>query len=138
MKKLLSIILTLTFCLAAFSALAPTVAAKSGTISESEVNELVVKARDLMMVRYGYYDQKYFDHESYERRTVHLSEYNIDVTYRPVLESALPGGSYAAVCELANEISLSVARKLPANSSADKYPWKIVFSMSYGSEAIVP
>ena len=104
MKKFLSIILALTFCLAAFSAMAPMTSAKSNTISENEVKELVVKARDLMMVRYGYYDQKYFDHESDERRTVHLSEYNIDVTYRPVLESALPGGSYAAVCELANEI----------------------------------
>ena len=104
MKKFLSFILALTFCLAAFSAMAPMTSAKSNTISENEVKELVVKARDLMMVRYGYYDQKYFDHESDERRTVHLSEYNIDVTYRPVLESALPGGSYAAVCELANEI----------------------------------
>ncbi len=103
MKKFLSIILALTFCFAAFSATAPTASAKSETISENEVKELVVKARDLMMVRYGYYDQKYFDHESDERRTVHLPEYNIDVTYRPVLESALPGGSYAAVCELANE-----------------------------------
>ena len=103
MKKFLSIILALTLCFAAFSAFAPSISAKSGTISESEVKELVVKARDLMRVRYGYYDQKYFDHESDERRTVHLSEYNIDVTYRPVLESALPGGSYAAVCELANE-----------------------------------
>ena len=103
MKKFLSIILALTFCLAAFSAMAPMTSAKSNTISENEVKELVVKARDLMMVRYGYYDQKYFDHNSEERRTVHLPEYNIDVTYRPVLESALPGGSYAAVCELANE-----------------------------------
>ena len=103
MKKLMSTILVLTFVLAALSALAPSVSAKSETISENEVKELVVKARDLMMVRYGYYDQKYFDHESDERRTVHLPEYNIDVTYRPVLESALPGGSYAAVCELANE-----------------------------------
>ena len=100
MKKFLSIILALTFCLAAFSAMAPMTSAKSNTISENEVKELVVKARDLMMVRYGYYDQKYFDHESDERRTVHLSEYNIDVTYRPVLESALPGGSYAAVCQV--------------------------------------
>ncbi len=103
MKKFFSIILALTFCLAAFSAMAPMTSAKSNTISENEVKELVVKARDLMMVRYGYYDQKYFDHNSEERRTVHLPEYNIDVTYRPVLESALPGGSYAAVCELANE-----------------------------------
>lgn len=103
MKKLLSTILVLAFTLAALSTLTPMAAAKSNTISENEVKELVVKARDLMMVRYGYYDQKYFDHESDERRTVHLSEYNIDVTYRPVLESALPGGSYAAVCELANE-----------------------------------
>ena len=103
MKKFLSVILALTFCFAAFSATATTASAKSETISENEVKELVVKARDLMMVRYGYYDQKYFDHESDERRTVHLPEYNIDVTYRPVLESALPGGSYAAVCELANE-----------------------------------
>ena len=80
MKKLLSIILSLTFCLAAFAAMAPMTSAKSNTMSENEVKELVVKARDLMMVRYGYYDQKYFDHESDERRTVHLSEYNIDVT----------------------------------------------------------
>ena len=104
MKKLMSTILVLAFVFAALSALAPSISAKSATISESEVKELVKNARQLMSVRYGYYDQKYFDHNSEERRTVHLPEYNIDVTYRPVLESALPGGSYAAVCELANKI----------------------------------
>lgn len=103
MKKLMSTILVLAFVLAALSTLTPLTSAKSNTISENEVKELVVKARELMRVRYGYYDQKYFDHNSEERRTVHLPEQNIDVTYRPVLESALPGGSYAAVCELANE-----------------------------------
>ena len=104
MKKLISTILVLAFVLAALSAIAPSISAKSATISEREAKELVEKAGQLFRARVGGYNNKYFDTISDERKTVHFPEYNIDVTYCPVLESALPGGSYAAVCKLANEI----------------------------------
>ncbi|MBQ8258001.1 MAG: hypothetical protein IJY97_00415 [Clostridia bacterium] len=104
MKKLLSTILVLAFVLAALSAIAPSISAKSATISEREAKELVEKAGQLFRARVGGYNNKYFDTNSDERKTVHFPEYNIDVTYRPVLESALPGGSYAAMCALANEV----------------------------------
>lgn len=104
MKKLMSTILVLAFVLAALSAIAPSVSAKSETISESEAKALVVKAGQLFRARVGGYNNKYFDTNSDERKTVHFPEYNIDVTYRPVLEAELPGGSYAAMCALANEV----------------------------------
>ncbi len=104
MKKLISMILVLAFVLAALSAIAPSISAKSATISEREARELVEKAGQLFRARVGGYNNKYFDTNSDERRTVHLPEYNIDVTYRPVLEATLPGGSYAAMCALANEV----------------------------------
>lgn len=83
MKKLLSTILVLAFVLAALSALTPMASAKSATISEREVKELVEKAGQLFRARVGGYNNKYFDTNSDERKTVHFPEYNIDVTYRP-------------------------------------------------------
>ena len=102
MKKLLSIILTLTFCLAAFSALAPSVSAKSETISESEAKELIVKAEEFCRnVRGGYAHI----HENSD-------EYRIDVDYGgkypeyyyKVIEENLPGGSYKKMCEYVETI----------------------------------
>ncbi len=104
MKKLISTILVLAFVLAALSAIVPSVSAKSATISERDAKELVVKAGQLFRARVSGYNNKYFDTNSDERKTVHFPEYNIDVTYRPVLEAKLPGGSYAAMCALANEV----------------------------------
>ena len=102
MKKLLSIILALTFCLAAFSALAPTASAKSATISESEAKELIVKAEEFCRnVRGGYAHI----HENSD-------EYRIDVDYGgkypeyyyKVIEENLPGGSYKKMCEYVETI----------------------------------
>ena len=105
MKKFLSIILALTFCLAAFSALVPTASAKDATISQKEAEELVIKASEFFYdARVEGYNEEIVDRKSEDRRKVHLSEYNIDVTYLPVYESKLPGGSYAAMCALANEV----------------------------------
>ena len=105
MKKLLSIILALTFCLAAFSALAPSVSAKAATISRKEAEELVIKASEFFYdARVEGYNDEMVDRKSEDRRKVHLPEYNIDVTYLPVYESKLPGGSYAAMCEIAKTI----------------------------------
>ena len=104
MKKLLSIILTLTFCLAAFSALAPMAAAKSETISESEAKELVVKAYEFCCnVRSDAINV----HETSD-------EYRIEVKfgdqawecehYWLAKEDNLPGGSYEKMCEYAETI----------------------------------
>ena len=71
MKKLLSIILTLTFCLAAFSAIVTIASAADATISESEAKELIVKAEEFCRnVRGGYAHI----HENSD-------EYRIDVDY---------------------------------------------------------
>ena len=107
MKKLLSIILALTFCLAAFSVLAPTVAAKSGTISESEAKKLIAKA-------YKFYcdakvcswtdNEKLIDYQSEDVRKIYNSELDRTLYYYPIYESHLPGGSYSAMRDLVKEI----------------------------------
>lgn len=104
MKKFLSIILALTFCFAAFSAMAPTSAAKSETISESEAKELIVKAYDFCMnVR----ADEINGHEISD-------EYRIEVKfgdqawecehYWLAKEDNLPGGSYEKMCDYAETI----------------------------------
>ena len=105
MKKLLSIILILTFTLPVLSTLAPTSAAKSGTISESEARKLVEQASDFFYdARVAGYNEDYLDHKSEDRRKVYYPEYDLNVTYLPLYETILPGGSYSAMCELARTI----------------------------------
>ena len=125
MKKFFSIILALTFCLAAFSAMAPTVAAKSGTISESEAKELIVKAEEFCRnVRGGYAHI----HENSD-------EYKIDVDYGgkypehyyKVIEENLPGGSYEKMCEYVETIyTKDIAPKAYA------YKWTYIVNPSDG------
>lgn len=125
MKKFLSIILALTFCLAAFSAMAPTVAAKSATISESEAKELIVKAEEFCRnVRGGYAHI----HENSD-------EYRIDVDYGgkypeyyyKVIEENLPGGSYKKMCEYVETIyTKDIAPKAYA------YKWTYIVNPSDG------
>lgn len=104
MKKLLSIILALTFCLAAFSALAPTISAKSGTISESEAKELIVKAYEFCRnVRAG--AAHIHEHsDEYEIVLKYGEDYRYWETYWQVIEENLPGGSYEKMCEYVETI----------------------------------
>ena len=105
MKKLLSIILILTFTLPVLSTLAPMVAAKGATISESEARKLVEQASDFFYdARVEGYNEDYLDHKSEDRRKVYYPEYDLNVTYLPLYETILPGGSYSAMCELARTI----------------------------------
>ena len=105
MKKLMSTILVLAFILAALSTLAPLTSAKSATISESEARELVVQASDFFYdARVEGYNEDFVDRKSEDRRRVHYPEYDLNVTYLPVYETKLPGGSYSAMCELAKTI----------------------------------
>ncbi|MBQ1194992.1 MAG: hypothetical protein IIX44_01985 [Clostridia bacterium] len=105
MKKLMSTILVFAFILAALSALAPSISAKSATISESEARELVVQASDFFYdTRVEGYNEDFVDRKSEDRRKVHYPEYDLNVTYLPVYETKLPGGSYSAMCELAKTI----------------------------------
>jgi hypothetical protein len=125
MKKLLSIILALTFCLAAFSALAPSVSAADATISESEAKELIVKAEEFCRnVRGGYAHI----HENSD-------EYRIDVDYGgkypeyyyKVIEENLPGGSYEKMCEYVETIyTKDIAPKAYA------YKWTYIVNPSDG------
>lgn len=104
MKKFLSFILALTFCFAAFSTLAPSISAKSATISEREAKELIVKAYEFCMnVRADAINVREIS-----------DEYRIDVKYGEKIseiesywrakEENLPGGSYEKMCEYAETI----------------------------------
>ena len=104
MKKLLSIILVLTFCLAAFSALAPTVAAKSGTISESEAKELIVKAYEFCRNVRGGFAHIHENSSEYEIEVKYGEDYRDWETYWQVIEENLPGGSYEKMCEYVETI----------------------------------
>ena len=105
MKKLMSTILVLAFVLAALSTLAPMAAAKSNTISESEARKLVEQASDFFYdARVEGYNEDLVDHKSEDRRRVYYPEYDLNVTYLPLYETMLPGGSYSAMCELARTI----------------------------------
>ena len=102
MKKFLSVILALTFCLAAFSALAPTVAAKSETISESEAKELIVKAYEFSRdVRNNH--ARYIEFSDDKRIELELDN-GRKVSYWIVNEEKLPGGSYEKMCDYTETI----------------------------------
>ena len=139
MKKLLSIILTLTFCLAAFSALAPSASAADATISESEAKELIVKAEEFCRnVRGGYAHI----HENSD-------EYRIDVDYGgkypeyyyKVIEENLPGGSYEKMCEYVETIytkeaaPMAYAYKLTGRVHPSEEMWDELYPLFYRNEA---
>lgn len=118
MKKVLSTILVLAFVLAALSTLAPLTSAKSATISESEARELVVQASDFFYdARVEGYNEDIVDHKSEDHHKVYYPEYDYNVTYWPVYETALPGGSYSAMCEIAKQI-------YSEDIASDSYNWK--------------
>ena len=102
MKKFLSFILALTFCFAAFSAFAPSISAKSETISESEAKDLIVKAYDFCMnVRAGRAD---ILERSKKIELVYGENVWEKEHYWQVKEENLPGGSYEKMCEYVETI----------------------------------
>lgn len=104
MKKFLSIILALTFCLAAFSALAPTSAAKSETISESEAKELVVKAYEFCRNVRSDAINVHETSDEYRIEVKYGEKYSERKYYWLVKEENLSGGSYEKMCEYAESI----------------------------------
>ncbi len=104
MKKFLSIILALTFCLAAFSALAPFTSAKSATISESEAKELIVKAYEFCRNVRGGYAHIHENSNEYEIVLKYGEDYRDWEYYWQVIEDNLPGGSYEKMCEYVETI----------------------------------
>ena len=107
MKKFLSIILALTFCFAAFSALSPLTSAKSATISESEAKELVAKAYKFYcdaIVDSWIDNCNLVDYQSDDILKIYNSELDRTLRYYPINESELPGGSYSAMLEAVKEI----------------------------------
>ena len=104
MKKFLSIILALTFCLAAFSALVPTVSAKSGTISESEAKELVVKAYEFCRNVRSDAINVHETSDEYRIEVKYGEKYSERKYYWLVKEENLSGGSYEKMCEYAESI----------------------------------
>ena len=107
MKKFLSVILALAFCLAAFSALAPSASAESETISESEAKDLIVKAYKFYCdakVNSWIDNENLVDYQSEDTREIYNSELDRTLYYNPIHESKLPGGSYSAMLEVVKEI----------------------------------
>ena len=104
MKKLLSIILILAFALPALSTLAPMAAAKSGTISESEAKELIVKAYEFCRNVRGGFAHIHENSSEYEIEVKYGEDYRDWETYWQVIEENLPGGSYEKMCEYVETI----------------------------------
>ena len=107
MKKFLSIILALTLCFAAFSALVPIASAADATISESEAERLVDAAYDAYYVLINYEDLFYCEEDA-PWPTYKLSRKD-DVTgrtiyYMEILDSVLPGGSYEGFLKYVDSI----------------------------------
>ena len=141
MKKFLSIILALTFCLAAFSALAPTSAAKSGTISESEAKDLIVKAYEFCRnVRAGY-AHIHENSSEYEIKVKYGEDYRDWETYWQVIEENLPGGSYEKMCEYAKTIytkdaaPVAYAFKLTGRVLPSEEMWGELYPLFYRNAA---
>ena len=141
MKKLLSIILTLTFCLAAFSVLAPTVAAKSETISESEAKELIVKAYEFCRNVRGGYAHIHENSGKYEYRIEVDYGGKYPEYYYKVIEENLPGGSYEKMCEYAETIYTkdaaprAYAYKLTGRVHPSEEMWDELYPLFYRNEA---
>ena len=92
MKKLLSIILTLTFCLAAFSALVPSVSAEGVTITEAEIVDLIERSWDFYRAAVrGWVGGGISDY----KQEIKVDIWGVgEVSYYQAYEERLPGGSY--------------------------------------------
>jgi hypothetical protein len=102
MKKFLSIILALTFCLAAFSAMAPSTSAKSDTITESEIVDLIERSWNFYRAAVrGWGGGSIADY----KQEIKVNVFGVgEVTYYRVYEERLPGGSYEGMKEVAESI----------------------------------
>lgn len=141
MKKFLSIILALTFCFAAFSALAPTSAAKSETISESEAKELIVKAYEFCRNVRGGFAHIHENSSEYKIEVKYGEDYRDWENYWLVIEENLPGGSYEKMCEYAETIYTkdvapeAYAYKLTGRVLPSEEMWSELYPLFYRNEA---
>ena len=109
MKKLLSIILTLTFCLAAFSALAPSTSADAFT--EADAKALVDAASEIRTGLNDYlarYKKLLLSDEGkdFDDKIIYVDVPNCDpeAEYYPLVEKLLPGASYSEFQKLAGAV----------------------------------
>ncbi len=102
MKKFLSFILALTFCFAAFSALAPRILAKSGTITEAEIVDLIERSWKFYRAAVRGHVSGGLEDPSQE---IKVDVFGVgEVSYYRVYEERLPGGSYEGMKEVAESI----------------------------------
>ena len=110
MKKFLSIILALTFCLAAFSALAPSVSAADTEFTQKDAKALV-DAAAVLRNELNDYLAKYKEYllsdagKKIEDKVIYVDvpRHAPEAEYYPLIEELLPGSSYAAFEKLARE-----------------------------------
>ena len=102
MKKLLSIILALTFCFAAFSAMAPSASAESDTITEAEIVDLIERSWNFYRAAVrGWGGGSIADY----KQEIKVNVFGVgEVSYYRVYEERLPGGSYEGMKEVAESI----------------------------------
>ena len=140
MKKILSLILALTFCFAAFSVFAPSVSAKSETISESEAKDLIVKAYEFCRnVRAG--ESRIHENSEEYRIEVKFGEkYSEREYYWLAKEENLPGGSYEKMCEYVETIytkeaaPTAYAYKLDGTVNPSDNMWDGLYPLFYRNE----
>lgn len=141
MKKIMSTILVLSFVFAALSAIAPSVSAKSATISESEAKELVIKAYNFSLdVRYN--APRYVTYSDDKRIELEFDSGRYSY-YWIVNEENLPGGSYEKMCEYAQTIytkgtaDMSYAYPFTATVQAYETMWENLRPLFYRDEKSV-
>ncbi len=141
MKKFLSVILALTFCFAVFSATAPTVAAKSETISESEAKELIVKAYEFCRNVRGGFAHIHENSSEYKIEVKYGEDYRDWENYWLVIEENLPGGSYEKMCEYVETIYTkeaapkAYAYKFTGRVHPSEGMWDELYPLFYRNEA---
>lgn len=123
MKKLLSIILALTFCFAAFSATAPSVSAADAEFTQKDAKALVdaaVASRELLSNDYYRNHMVYVQGAPFElgykidwkELYVPIEGQKFDELYVTLMEQFLPGGSYEGFLEKSRSIfTQSVAER---------------------------
>ncbi|MBO5967369.1 MAG: hypothetical protein J6S14_02590 [Clostridia bacterium] len=102
MKKIISMILTLAFVLAALSAIMPNASAKSDTITEAEIVDLIERSWNFYRAAVrGWGGGDIADYKQEIKVNVFGAG---EVSYYRVYEERLPGGSYEGMKEVAESI----------------------------------
>ena len=102
MKKFLSFILALTFCFAAFSAIAPSASAESGTITEAEIVDLIERSWHFYRAAVRGHVSGGLEDSSQE---IKVDIFGVgEVSYYRVHEERLPGGSYEGMKKVSESI----------------------------------